>query len=115
MTPLPFHPPQRQEWIQRQVVSAQQKLNSLPFLKVLPFGNSELDDDDGSLARPPVHLSGRVRYQRSFVSDDESGASQFSESSDSDGVDSDGDASGLQWCGFDVGGFTAEEEDDEEL
>jgi hypothetical protein len=84
-------------------------------LKAFAFGNSERDDDDGSLARPPMRLSGRVRCQRSFISDDESGDSQFYESGDSEDVDSDGDASGEQWCGFGVGGLSAEEEDDEEL
>jgi hypothetical protein len=116
-TLLPYHSGQgRQEWVQRQVVSLQQKSDPLPFLKTIPFSGD--DDDDGSLARPPMRLFGLVRGQRSFIPDDESGDSadsQFSESGDSDDIESDGGAFGVQWSGSGFGGFTAEEEGDEEL
>ncbi|KAI0249796.1 hypothetical protein BJV78DRAFT_1224982 [Lactifluus subvellereus] len=76
------------------------------------------EEDDGSLARPPMRLFGRVHSRRSFISEDENGDSQFSGSGDSDSDDvgsDDGDTFGVQWSGGGFGGFTADEEDDEEL
>jgi len=53
-----------------------------------------LSEDNGSLAWPPIHLVDRFRGRHSTTPEGESVNSQFSESDDSDGVDSD-DGSGL--------------------
>jgi hypothetical protein len=88
------------------------KSNPLPFfLKVSLSGD---EGDDGSLARPPMRLFGRVRSQDSFISEGESGDSQFTESNDSDGIDPDGDKIGVQWSGDGFGGLTTDEEEEEE-
>lgn len=93
--------------------SSAKKSDCLPYLKILSFSDEE---DDGSLARPPMRLFGRVSSQRSFISEDESEDSQFSGSGDSDDVGSDnGDTFGVQWSGGGFGGFTVDEEDDEEF
>jgi hypothetical protein len=98
-----------QEPVQRQVVSRRQPNTTLFFLMVSFSGG---EDDDGSLARPPMRLFGRVRSQHLFISEGDSG----DESSDSDGIDSDGDKFGVQWSGGGFGGLTSEEEVvDEEL
>ena len=71
------------------------------------------DEGDGSLARPPMRLFGRIRNQPSFSSEAESSDSQCSEADDSDnaGCD-DGHMSSVQWVGGGVDGFDVE--DDEE-
>jgi hypothetical protein len=68
------------------------------------------DEGDGSLARPPMRLFGRIRNQLSFSSEAES---SDSESDDSDNVDcDDGHVSSVQLVGGGLGDFDAE--DDEE-
>ncbi|KAH9058039.1 hypothetical protein EDB83DRAFT_2520935 [Lactarius deliciosus] len=65
---------------------------------------SDEDEGDGSLARPPMRLFGRVRNYLSFTSEVESGDSQCSSGSDdSDNVGCDDEqASGVRWVVFSV-------------
>lgn len=72
---------------------------------------SDEDEGDGSLARPPMRLFGRVRNRVSFSSEAESSDSQCSESDDSVNVGrDDGHVSGVRWGDDGLGGFEDEEE-----
>ncbi|KAH9170512.1 hypothetical protein EDB89DRAFT_1977735 [Lactarius sanguifluus] len=76
---------------------------------------SDEDEGDGSLARPPMRLFGRVRNYLSFTSEAESGDSQCSSGSDdSDHVGCDDEqASGVRLVGARLGDFDEDEEDEE--
>ncbi|KAH8992159.1 hypothetical protein EDB86DRAFT_2933217, partial [Lactarius hatsudake] len=76
---------------------------------------SDEDEGDGSLARPPMRLFGRVRNYLSFTSEAESGDSQCSSGSDDgDNVGCDDEqASSVRWVGGRLGDFDEDEEDEE--
>ena len=76
------------------------------FVLLTSFCSDE-DEGDGSLARPPMRLFGRIRNQLSFSSEAESSNSE-SDDSDNVGCD-DGNVSSLQWVGGGLGGFDAED------
>ncbi|KAI9432926.1 hypothetical protein H4582DRAFT_2082762 [Lactarius indigo] len=83
--------------------------------KSSPHEKSDEDEGDGSLARPPMRLFGRVRSQQSFSSEVESDSQGSSESDDSDNVGcGDEHVSGVRWVGGRLGDFDEDDEDEEE-